>query len=226
MTRRPNGPRPRDWMRAFVEGSEAVDPPFPRIPTESALASSQPRAGFAGANRGPVYELVRRMLARLDYGRASSVGGRQTLSRASRRGALRAPRPTPPQPGARRPPAGVRRLPARPGLRHSDARRLPVRPGSCSSSWPRRSKPVSESRKRIFPPFVQGRPGADGVRYTPPVWNGRAWGGRRAGLTGSPARRGSRSPKVWRRDRHCGLDRPDSRRPGRAVVSRGGAERG
>ena len=80
VTLRPNGPRTLDWMRAFVEGSEAVDPRF-----HGARPGRQSAGGLRGGRyRGSVYEFVCRMLVRLDYGRTSSGGGRQTLSRQRR----------------------------------------------------------------------------------------------------------------------------------------------
>ena len=48
--------RTPEQVRAFVEGSEAVDPRFHG-------------AGFTGADRESVYEFVRRALVRLDYER-------------------------------------------------------------------------------------------------------------------------------------------------------------
>ena len=82
-----------------------------------------PIAAFGGR---PAHVAVSRRRARVrDPGRASSVGGRQTVSRASRRGALPAPRHAPPRPGAQRPPVDGRRLPARPGPRRPGAQDVP-----------------------------------------------------------------------------------------------------
>ena len=64
--------RTLDQVRAFVEGSEAVDPRF------HGDRFSRRRT------RGPVYEFVRRALVRLDYGRLvlchRKAAGLQALS--------------------------------------------------------------------------------------------------------------------------------------------------
>ena len=66
MTLRTERVRTLDQVRAFVEGSEAVDPRF------------HGGRAFTGADRESVYEFVRRALVRLDYAgrpRASRTRG-------------------------------------------------------------------------------------------------------------------------------------------------------